>query len=452
VRESVRRALPVMTVPVHRRPYAVFLSHAHADAAFVNALYAWLHDTAGVDVWFDSRHLDGGTSIRGGLSAGIENCRGMLILGTREAIEKGWVEFEVDVAMDERARSKGDFRVIPLRIDGAPVDSLTRGVSWIDMPAPRLDMPSAAAILRALYPADRHKDPRTSRDVYISSSWRSDDSASGLAVCRRVREEGLRMIGDSKDQKGFRTDRIKTIIESCGALVSVIPFRDGESEAFGDRGPYRHFLTEIACARSAKIPIVVIADDRVRLDGALPGVRVLPMRHDATECSQEINRALAGLAQDWTAPVSPQYIFLSTALEAPHASLAHPVRELIERVTGMATVTGQEIRTAPVDQSIMESLTRSHFVLADLSGPDDAQFNLDVCIEVGMARAMGVSYELFAKGPKRRPPFMLGRPQAEGYADDLDLLGKLHRVVRGYRRRLIDAEIPASADSRVATA
>lgn len=431
-----------MTLPVHRRPYAVFLSHAHADVTFVNELYTWLHDTAGVEVWFDSRHLDGGTSIRGGLTAAIEHCRGMLILGTREALDKGWVEFEVDVAMDERARSRGDFRVIPLRVDCAPVDRLVRGLSWIDMPAPRLDMPSAAAILRALYPGDRHKDPRTSRDVYVSASWRSEDSASAVAVCRRLRHEGLRMIGDSKDQKGFRSDRIKTIIESCGAFVAIIPFRNSEADAFADRGAYKYFLTEIGLARSANMPMAVIADDRIRLDEAARGLRVLPMRLDATECSKEIELAVAGLAQDWRPPSSPQYIFLSVALESAHASLAHPARELIERVTGMATITGQEVRTAPVDQAIMDSLTQAHFVVADLSGPDDASFNLDVCIEVGMARAKGVSYEVFANGPQRRPPFMLGRPQLQAYADDLELLGKLHRVVRDYRRRLIGAELP----------
>ena len=431
-----------MTLPVHRRPYAVFLSHAHADSAFVNSLYTWLYDIAGIDVWLDSRQLDGGTSIRGGLTTGIEHCRGMLILGTGEALEKGWVEFEVDVAMDERARSRGDFRVIPLRIGGAPVDRLVRGLSWIDIPAPRLDMSSAAAILRALYPCDRNKDPRTSRDVYVSASWRSEDNASAIAVCRQLQGQGLRLIGDSMDQKGFRTDRIKTIVASCGAFVGVIPFRNGEVDAFTDRGAYKHFLREIELARSADLPIVVVADDRVHLDDAALGICIYPMRLDAAHCSPEIVAALARLAQDWRKPRTSQYIFFSLALDQPHALLTHPVREVMERVTGMTTITGQEVRTAPVGQAIMEALTHSHFLVADLSDPGGAPFNLDVSIEVGMARAAGVCYEVFAKGPQRRPPFMLGRPQLQAYADDLELLGKVHRVVREYRRRLIDAELP----------
>ena len=271
-----------MTVPVHRRPYAVFLSHAHADVDFVEALHAWLNDIAGIDVWLDSRHLDGGTSIRGGLTSGIEQCRGMLILATVEALDKGWVEFEVDVAMDERARSRGEFRVIALRVDGAPVDTLIRGLSWIDVGSRSLDLKVASAILRALYPGDRNRDPRTSRDVYVSASWRAEDSMSAVAVSRQLRREGLRLIGDSKDQKGFRADRIKTIIESCGAFVCILPFRNGESVAMSSGGAYKYFVRELELALTAGLPCVVVADDRVSLGKSNSSVRVLPMRQEAT--------------------------------------------------------------------------------------------------------------------------------------------------------------------------
>lgn len=431
-----------MTVPVHRRPYAVFLSHAHADVDLVETLHTWLHDTAGIEVWLDSRHLDGGTSIRAGLTEGIEQCRGMLILATKEALEKGWVEFEVDVAMDERARSRGDFRVVALRVDGAPVDSLVRGLSWIDVNSRSLDAKTASAILRAFYPGDRHKDPRTSRDVYVSASWRAEDNLSAIAVCRQLRREGLRLIGDSKDQKGFRADRIKTVIESCGAFACVLPFRNGESVATSTGGAYKYFVRELEIAISAGLPCVVVADDRVTLASS-HSIQPLPMRQDATSCDTDVVTAIANLADNWRAPPNPLYIFLSLALESPHAAATHPAREIIERITGMRTVVGTDVRDPPIDQGILHSIQKSHLVIADLVGPTETGFNLDVCIEVGMARASGVSYELFARGPQRRPPFMLGRPQLEAYETELEFLGKIHRVVQDYRRRLIDAELPS---------
>ncbi len=419
----------------------MFLSHAHADLRFVEEVHTWLHDTAGIDVWLDSRHLDGGTSIRAGLTAGIEQCRGMLILATREALEKGWVEFEVDVAMDERARSRGDFRVIPIRVDGAPVDRLIRGLSWIDVDSCALDLRSAAAMLRALYPGDRNKDPRTSRDVYVSASWRAEDSISAAAVCRVLQGQGLRLIGDSKDQKGFREDRVKTIIESCGALVSVIPFRNGEVAVSSSGGAYKYFMREVQVALAAGLPTLVVVDDRVAFNLEADSLHVVGMRTDETECAPRTVDAIAALAASWMRPPKPQYIFLSLALESPHAASTHPVREIIERVTGMRTVVGTDVRDAPIDQAILEMIRQAHLVIGDLIGPGDTSFNLDACIEIGMARASGVSYELFASGPQRRPPFMLGRPQLQSYGNELDFLGKIHRVVQDYRRRLIDAEL-----------
>lgn len=431
-----------MAVPVHRRPYAVFLSHAHADVGFVEALHTWLHDVAGIEVWLDSRHLDGGTSIRGGLTSGIEQCRGMLILATTEALEKGWVEFEVDVAMDERARSRGEFRVIALRVDGAPVDQLIRGLSWIDVEATTLDVKTASAILRALYPADRYRDPRTSRDLYVSASWRAEDSQSAVAVSKQLRREGLRLVGDSKDQKGFRADRIKTIIESCGAFVCVLPFRNGESIALSSGGAYKYFVRELELALAAGLPCAVVADDRVTLGTSYPSLPLVTMRQDESSCSVEVCDLLSHLANNWRSPPNPQYVFLSLSLDSPHAASTHPIRELIERVTGMRTIVGTDVREPPIDLGILESIRKSHLLIADLVGPSDDGFNLDVCIEVGMARATGVSYELFARGPQRRPPFMLGRPQLQAYQSEVELLGKIHEVVRAYRRRLIDAELP----------
>ena len=104
---------------------------------------------------------------------------------------------------------------------------------------------------------------------------------------------------------------------------------------------------------------------------------------------------------------------------------------------------GTDVRNEPIDAGILRAIRESHLVLGDLVAPTEECFNLDVCIEIGMARAAGVQYEIFARGPQRRPPFMLGRPQLEAYASDLEFLGKMHRVVRDYRRRIIDAELPS---------
>jgi hypothetical protein len=48
-----------MALPIQKRDFDLFLSHAHTDAAFVSKLDRWLTN-AGLRVWCDARELAGG--------------------------------------------------------------------------------------------------------------------------------------------------------------------------------------------------------------------------------------------------------------------------------------------------------------------------------------------------------------------------------------------------------
>ena len=58
-----------------------------------------------------------------------------------------------------------------------------------------------------------------------------------------------------------------------------------------------------------------------------------------------------------------------------------------------------------------------------------------------MGLAAGANVEILSRGKPRRPPFMLRSLQMPTYADDLERVGILHRIVRPYRRRIINAEL-----------
>ena len=61
---------------------------------------------------------------------------------------------------------------------------------------------------------------------YVSASWRQNEGRLADHVCTLLHTRGLRLIGDSKDQKGFKDgDRVRSIIASCGALVAILPDR-----------------------------------------------------------------------------------------------------------------------------------------------------------------------------------------------------------------------------------
>ena len=428
-----------MPLPVRRRQFDAFLSHAHVDGAFAEALYRWLGNSCGLNIWYDAVKMVGGSGIGSGLQRAIEECRGLVLIGSADAIGRGWVKQELEIARDELAGSK-DFRIVPLRLANADVASLIRGYSWIDVQTLQLDSDVATRILRAFYPGDNQPDPRSSRDVYVSGSWQSGDNTSAQAVFRMLCNSGFRLIGDAKDQKGFKTDRVQSIIESCGAFVGVIPYRDNAASASANDKPYKYFLEELDFAVKADIPVVVVADPRIRrVDG--DDKSWLRMDTDQSECPAEVKTAIDDLWEEWVRPPHPHYIFFATDLESTSAERNSNLREIIERVTGMPTVVGNEINEPDLQAGIARAINGAHLVIADISGASEAAFNIDCCIEAGMANAYGVDIALVARGLPRSPPFMLRRAgQLSTYANDVEQLGVIQRIVRPYRRRVLNAE------------
>jgi hypothetical protein len=250
---------------------------------------------------------------------------------------------------------------------------------------------------------------------------------------------GFRLIGDAKDQKGFRGDRLQSIITSCGAFVAIIPYR-GDERACAAEGPYRYFLRELDLAARTNLPLVVVADNRVhRIDG--DDGMWLRMDSQSSACPAEVNAAIENLWSLWQRPSRPHYIFFATDLDAPCSRRSSDLRELIERVTGMPTVVGDEIQEAPLQESIARALREAFLVIADITGSTEQTFNLDACIEAGIARAGDTNLVLVAAGSPRRPPFMLRDLQMPTYQSPVEQLGLIYRIVMPYRRRVLNAEL-----------
>jgi TIR domain len=429
-----------VALPVSRRPFDAFLSHAHTDRAFVDALYTWLGNSCGLNIWYDAVKMTGGSGIGSELQQAIEDCRGLLLIGSADAISRGWVKEEIEIARVELTDS-ADFRIIPLRLANADVAGLIKGHSWIDLPAAQLDAGVAARVLRAFYPGDNRPDPRTSRDVYFSGSWQSGDNCSARAVLKSLCRAGFRLIGDAKDQKGFRKDRVQSIIESCGAFVGVLPYRDNTGSALATDRPYKYFLSELDIAIRADLPVVFIADPRVRrVDGEDDSW--LRMDTNESQCPMQVQSELEDLWEQWVSPRRPHYIFLATDLESPTAARNSDAREIIERITGMSTVVGNEINEPDLQTAITRAIQDALLVIADISSPAEGAFNVDCCIEAGMALVYNVDVALVAKGKPRSPPFMLRRAgQLSTYSNEIEQLGVIHRIVRQYRRRVLNAEL-----------
>lgn len=423
-----------MALPLNKRDFDIFLSHAHKDRTFVAMLDQWLTGIAGLRVWYDARELAGGALLATDLQSAIERCRGILLIASEESLTRGWVKNEYNSAMDEAANNEG-FRVVALRLGNADVSGLMRGLTWIDVPSSGFDRETALAVLRAFHPGEKWPNPATAHDVYISCSWRTDDSASARAVCRQLVDQGFRLIGDARDQKGFDAgDRVERIIKSCGAFVGIVPFRESEVATATDK-PYKYFIQEMDLAEANEIPCIIVSDPRVqRGDGN--DENWLRMETDATECPRGVTSALESLWEEWRDPVAPQYVFCALDLRSEAALAGGPIRHLIERVTGMPTIVGNEIHEDPLHVAIIKKIRDAFLILADIT--DD---NINACIEAGMGLAAGTNVEIFSRGESRRPPFMLRSLQMPTYKDDIEQIGIVHKIVRPYRRRIINAEL-----------
>jgi hypothetical protein len=422
-----------MPLPLNRRDFDIFLSHAHKDAVFVSELERWLSEKAGFKVWYDARELSAGSLLATGLQEAIERCRGILLVASEDALKQGWVKAEYNSAVDERANNEG-FRVVALRVSNSNVDGLMKGTSWIDLPTQRLDAPTALAILRSYYPGEKLPNPATARDIYISASWREADSASARLVCRMLAKLGFRLIGDAIDHQGFGTDRVERIIASCGAFAGIIPFRTEQRASTTDDNPYKYFFREMDLAAKFGLPSVIIADPRVRREGL--DQTWIRMDANSTKCPDIAESAFKDLWKQWQSPPEPQFIFLALDLDSAAARPGGPIRHMIERITGMPTIVGNEIYGAQIQSAIRDKIQRAFIVLADIT--DD---NLNTCIEGGMGLAVGRNVEIIARGKPRRPPFMLRDLQLSTYEDEVELLGLVHKIARRYRRRIFNTEL-----------
>jgi hypothetical protein len=423
-----------MNNTVHKRDFDIFLSYASEDRLIADSIDNWLSEFAGFQVWYAPRELSGGSLLATDLQKAISRSRGMIIIATQNSVNKGWVKNEYNSAMDEKSNHP-DFRVVILRFGNAPTDNIMKGMTWINVETEKLSSENAIAIIKSFYPGEKRPNPKKSKDVYVSCSWRSNDSKSAYSVMRELEKAGLRLIGDSEDQDKFSEgNRIERIISSCGAFVCIIPFRDNQEANNGEK-PYKYFLKEIQYATKLEIPTIIISDPKITTINGKKN-HWLPLDTNANQLSNEICTEIENLIDEWRNPPNPQYVFCALDLDSEAKYVTHHFRHLIERISGMETIIGTDIIKGPIQLSIIKSIQNSFLTIADIS--DD---NLNTCIEAGIAISSNTNVVLISRGIDRRPPFMLRSLQLNSFEDEVEKIGRIHKIVFPYRRRIINAEL-----------
>jgi hypothetical protein len=419
-------------LPIHKRKFYTFLSHAHVDKAVVDQLYRWLTDVAGLPVWYDATHLAPSASIATALPQAVTECRGMIIVISQASLRSGWVEEEYSAAIGQRTTFR-DYRIVPIRLDDSDVPHFLRTTKWMDLLDGKINLQAANELLASFYGEDPCLEPGSSRDVYISRTWRDSEALPADYVCKLLNERGLRLIGDSKDQAGFEEgQRVRSIIASCGGLVAVLPDRGG-----GNTSEY--MLKEIEFGQEVGLPCLIVADPSVKLPPDLEPITIRILAEEVGQGSVAEKALMGGfdrIEEEWLKPRQPHYVFLATRFGSGNAERNRVLRQVIQRVTGMQCIMGDDIREGQIQQVIIDFVRRAFFVIADIS-----EENLNSCIEAGVALGATRRLHLVAAAPRRRPPFMFRDQQVWHYSDDTDLVGRVHQIAYPYRRRVLNSEI-----------
>lgn len=151
------------------QPPHIFISHATADDAFVQALRQAL-ERHQLTVWVDSRNLRGGNKLQPEINAAIRTARQVLVVISPETVNSSWVRQEIKLALKvARKRSAAGYRVIPLLLPGIKPSALGTwfgdeplGVS-VELTPDGLDV-ALPAILAALGEQEPN-DPALKQDV-----------------------------------------------------------------------------------------------------------------------------------------------------------------------------------------------------------------------------------------------------------------------------------------------
>lgn len=418
-------------LPYQRRLYRAFLSHAHADKEFVNQLHSWVSEVAEIPIWYDTSNLSASATISTELANAITQCQSMIIVLSKESIRSGWVEEEYNAAIGQRAKYKR-YRIIPIRIDDCEIPGFLQTTKWIEISDKKFDMKAAFELITGLYYDDKALRLENVWDIYISRSWRSTESAMPDHICQMLDKAGFRLIGDSEDQSKYNAERIRAFIKSCGALVAILPDR-------GQGSTSKYMLDEITFAYEEGLHCLIVTEPGVNLPDAFAhsALRIPIDDIKKDETGMALQRAIEILAENWQRPPQPHFVFLATDLSTEYEQRNQSIKHAIQHIIAMPCVIGDKVPGSHIREAIIQQIQNSFLVIADIS-----EYNINSCIEAGIAIGAGKHLNLIARIPRGKVPFMLSNYQVSNYANDLDLLGNLHRIAFPFRRRVLNIELP----------
>ena len=417
------------------KTYDIFLSHSSLDNDFTDKLHSLL-ERAGFNVWYDEKKMTSNSHILSDLPKHIGDSEAFIVILSKNSCGSSWVQDEYGYARGLYDKKELEV-IIPVVIDGCEIPGFYNNYKWIDCKE-GLTPVAFFGILAALYGSSENM--REEKDVYVSYSWRKEEQALVSSVFRQLRRKQYRIIGDASNNSVYdEDDRIRGIMNTCGAYVGILPYR-------GESNTSRYILDEIRKAQECELPGVLFADARVENleDFTYPLLKIENLDGiDDALLLNHINKLTV------KRPRTP-HVFFATNLDMERQFINELIRNLAGVVTATRCILGEDINKGSLQQQIIDRIRSAYVMIADITGDEqcvnceadgtvskDKIFRFNTCIEAGIARGANTDLFIIAKEPRQTPPFMFRDIEVRHYADDCSLLAIVHKILRGYRRSVL---------------
>lgn len=109
----------------------IFICYSQNDRAVVNKIIDRLK-TDGQEIWADAVRLKPGDNVEQKIREGLEDAEVLIIIISENSFRSRWVQYELS-AIALREISKGERRVIPVRIDQSAVPGYLANRVYLDL-------------------------------------------------------------------------------------------------------------------------------------------------------------------------------------------------------------------------------------------------------------------------------------------------------------------------------
>ena len=408
-----------------RREFDVFAASAPEDADFMQSVVDWMEGSCGLAM----APLDGDP---GRVSA----ARTFIFVVSRASLHSASLIRLITSASDEVQRRPG-LRLIGLvrhDVADSELPPIIAEHKVVRASEGGFTTKEAVAVLEAIYPVSGELEVynRRAKDVYFSRTWLHDTDEGEAAdrVYTQASRLGFRLVGDTEDQEFDPVVRLREIMATCGGFIAVLPYR-------GDTcGTSEWMLEEIRLASSSDLPSLIVKDSKVPQLGALISVSntIGPLDYSpAPEWSAHLDTALEDLWNRYRQPDKPANVLYLSG----HPERIAKVKALVFGITAMSLTTlDQPLRDRAM---LLELVQHAGLVICDLSRGDAEGW-----IAAGCAVAMNREVEVLISESVTNFTGFPSLSPIHRYNSELDYFGKLHRILRRHRRKLIDSALSAT--------